>query len=129
VTREVNRCSNQSEVDLQDALSAIDWMFLSSSGDISEFTDAVTSFIATLVDTIVPMVKVRSFPNQKLWVDGSIRNSLLPTTKRHPMDSSVKDAKRRDRDRVESQMEQCDTRLLWQGLNNSHTTGAESPKL
>jgi len=28
----------------------------------------------------------------------------------------VKDAKRRERDRVEKKMEQCDTRRLWQGL-------------
>jgi len=64
VTRDVKRWSDQSEADLQDALS-----------DIDEFTDIVTTFIATLADTIVPAVK-KTFPNQIPWVDGSIRDAL-----------------------------------------------------
>jgi len=36
----------------------------------------VASFIGMLADTIVPMVKVRSFPNQTTWVDGSLRATL-----------------------------------------------------
>jgi len=44
-------------------------MFRSSSSDVSEFADVVTSFIAMIEDTIVPTVKVRSFPHQKPWVD------------------------------------------------------------
>jgi len=35
------------------------------------------SDIATLVDTIVPTVTVRFSPNQKLWVDGSIRDACV----------------------------------------------------
>jgi len=59
------------------ALSDVDWdMFLSSSSDVSEFTDVATSFIGMLEDTIIPTIKVRSFPNQKPWVDGSIRDTL-----------------------------------------------------
>jgi len=61
-----------------------------------------------LADTIVPTVKVRSFPNEKPWVDGSIRGTLMPvllpkTLALYP--ATVKDAKRRYRDRVEAQME------------------------
>jgi len=54
--------------------------FPSSSSDVSEFMNVVTSFIATLADTIVPMVKVISFPNQKPWVDGFIRDALNDRT-------------------------------------------------
>jgi len=91
----------------------------------------VTSFIAMLVDTIIPSVKVRSFPNQKPWVNGSIRperrtaasNSGLVSSKMdeykaasYGLRRAVKDGKRRYRDRVEAQMEQRDTRCLWQGI-------------
>jgi len=77
VTRGVKRWSDKIDTDLQDALSDVDWdMFRSSSSDVSEFTDVVTSFKATRADTIVPTVKVRSFPHQKSWVDGFILNSL-----------------------------------------------------
>jgi len=42
--------------------------------------DVVMSFIAILEDTIVPMVKVRSFPYQKPWVGGSIRAAVNART-------------------------------------------------
>jgi len=118
VTREVKRWSDQIDVDIRDAMSDFDWeMFRSSSSDVSEFTDMVMSFIATLVDTIIPM---RSFPNQKPWVDGSIRATLNARTAAYNsslvsghMDKYkaasyrlrrvVKDTKRWYRDRVESQ--------------------------
>jgi len=48
-------------------MSDIDW-------DISEFADMVMSFIATLCN------HVSSFPNQKPWVDGYIRNALNACT-------------------------------------------------
>jgi len=51
-------------------------VFRSSSSDVSDFTDVVTNFIATLEDTTVPTVKVISFP----WVDGSIRAALNAPT-------------------------------------------------
>jgi len=38
------------------------------------------SFIAMLQDTIVSTVKVGSFPNQKPWLDGSIRAALNAPT-------------------------------------------------
>jgi len=56
----------------------VDWdTFPSSSSDVNEFTDVVTSFIAPLADT---MVKMRSFPNQKPCGDGSIHDTLNAPT-------------------------------------------------
>jgi len=95
--------------------------------------EVVTSFIAMLEDTIIPTVKVRSFPNQKTWVDGSIGASLNARTAAYNsglvssnMDKykaasyglwqARKDTKRRHRDTVEAQMEKSDIRHLWQGL-------------
>ena len=67
MTREVKPWLDQIDADLRDVMSDVDWdMFQSSSSDVSEFTDVVTSFIATLADTMAPTVKVKSFPNQKL---------------------------------------------------------------
>jgi len=119
-------------------------MFRSSSSDIIDFTDVVTRFIATLADTIVPTVKVRSFVNQKPWVDGSIRHALNTCTaaynsslvSRHMdeykalsygLQRAVKDTKRRYRDRVEMQMEQRDTRHIWQGLRTIRDYRGRTP--
>ena len=93
----------------------------------------VISFIAKLEDTIIPTVKVRSFPNQKSWVDGSILSALNGRTAAYNsglvsghMDKykaasyglwrAVKDAKRRNRQRVDTQMEWRDIRRRWEGL-------------
>jgi len=82
----------------------------------------VTSFIATLTETIIPAAKARSFPNQKLWVDGSIRDVLNVRTAAsnsslifghmdeykavsYGLRQAVKEAKMRYRDREELQME------------------------
>jgi len=95
-------------------------------------------------DTIIPTVKMRFFPNQKPWFGGSIRDALNARTAAYNcglvsghMDEykaasyglwrAVKDAKRRYRDRVESQMEQCDTRHLWQGLRTVTDYQGRSP--
>jgi len=76
---------------------------------------------------------VRSFPNQKPWVDGSIHAALNARTAAYNsglvsghmeeykapsyrLRRAVKEAKKRYRDRVETQMEQHETRRLWQGL-------------
>ena len=74
IKREVKRWTDQSEAMLQDALSDVDWeMFQTSSSDVSEFTETVVDFITTLADNIVPTRTVKIFPNQKPWVDSSIR--------------------------------------------------------
>jgi len=93
----------------------------------------VTSFIATLVDTIIPTVKVRAFSNQKPWVEGSIRTALNARTAAYNaslvsgniskykaasygLRRAMNDTKRKYKDRVEAQLDQRDTRHLWQGL-------------
>jgi len=81
VAREVRRWSDQVDEDIRDPMIHVDWdVFQSSSSDVSEFMDSVMSFIAMLEDTIIPRVKVRSFPYLKPWVDGSIRVDLNTST-------------------------------------------------
>lgn len=53
------------------------WMFQSSSDDITESAEVVTSFIIMLANNI-HMVTVWSFPIQKPWVNASIHGVLLP---------------------------------------------------
>ncbi len=77
VEREVTRWSSHSEAMLQGALDDIDWdMFRASSADISEFTDVALSFINTLTEQATETVTIRTFSNQKPWVDRSIRDAV-----------------------------------------------------
>lgn len=43
-------------------------MFRSCTDDMSRFTDVAVSFISMLAEYIVPTVRVKMFPNQKLWL-------------------------------------------------------------
>ncbi len=69
------RWSSHSEAMLQAAIDDVDWdMFRASSSDISEFTDVALSFVNTLTEQATETVTIRTFSNQKPWVDRSIRD-------------------------------------------------------
>ncbi len=77
VEREVTRWSPHSEATLQASLDDVDWdMFRASSSDVSEFTDVAVSFVNTLTEQATETVTIRTFTNQKPWVDRSIRDAV-----------------------------------------------------
>ncbi len=77
VEREVTRRSSHSEAMLQAALDDVDWdMFRASSSDVSEFTDVALSFVNTLTEQATETVTIRTFSNQKPWVDRSIHDAV-----------------------------------------------------
>ncbi len=77
VKREVTRWSSHSEAMLQAALDDVDWdMFRASSSDVREFTDVAVSFVNTLTKQATETITVRTFPNQKPWVDRTIRDAV-----------------------------------------------------
>ncbi len=48
-----------------------------SSSDVSEFTDVALSFVNTLTEQATETMTVRTFPNQKPWVDRTIRAAVI----------------------------------------------------
>ncbi|KAK2817762.1 hypothetical protein Q7C36_021695 [Tachysurus vachellii] len=75
--REVARWTDQSVAALQDTLDDADWdMFRRSSDDVKMFTEAIVGFIGKLVDDTVQKTTIRTFPNQKPWVDKTIHDAL-----------------------------------------------------
>ncbi len=55
-------------------------MFRASSSDISEFTDVALSFVNTLTEQATETVTIRTFSNQKQWVDRTIRAAVNQRT-------------------------------------------------
>ncbi len=51
-----------------------------SSADVSEFTDVALSFFYMLTDQATEMVTIRTFSNQKPWVDRTIRAAVNQRT-------------------------------------------------
>ncbi len=77
VEREVTRWSSHSEAMLQGALDDVDWdMFRASSSDVSELTDVALSFVNTLIEQATETLTIRTFSNQKPWVDRTIRDAV-----------------------------------------------------
>ncbi len=73
----MTRWSSHSEAMLQAALDDVDWdIFRASSSDVSEFTDVALSFVNTLTEQATETVTIRTFSNQILWVDRSIRDAV-----------------------------------------------------
>ncbi len=79
--REVTRWSSHSEAMLQASLDDVDWdMFRASSADVNEFTDVALSFVNMLTDQATETVTIRTFSNQKPWVDRTIRAAVNQRT-------------------------------------------------
>jgi hypothetical protein len=51
-------------------------MFQDSSIGIEEYTTSVTGFINKCIDDVVPTLTIRTYPNQKPWITGSICTEL-----------------------------------------------------
>ncbi len=71
----MTRWSSHSEAMLQASLDDVDWdMFWANSSDVSEFTDVALSFVNMLTEQVTETVTIRTFSNQKPWVDRTIRD-------------------------------------------------------
>ncbi len=144
VKREVTRWSSHSEAMLQAALDDVDWdMFRASSSDVSEFTDVAVSFVNTLTEQATEMITVRTFPNQKPWVDRTIRDAVNKRTAAYnkallsgnmsvykascyALRRAVSAAKHRNKERIESNFQLNDSRRMWQGLRTICAFGNKS---
>ncbi len=129
---------------LQAAIDDVDWdMFRASSSDVSEFTDVALSFVNTLTEQATETMSVRTFPNQKPWVDRTIRAAVNKRTAAYneallygnmsaykascyALRRAVRAAKLRYRERIESHFQLNDSRRMWQGLRTICAFGNKS---
>ncbi len=138
------RWSSHTEAMLQEALDDIDWdMFRASSSDVSEFMDVALSFVNTLTEQATETVTIRTFSNQKPWVDRTIRDAVNHRTAAYnagllsgnmseykascyALRRAVRAAKLRYRERIESHFQLNDSRRMWQGLKTICCSGNTS---
>ncbi len=142
--REGTRWSSHSEATLQASLDDVDWdMFRASSSDISEFTEVALSFVNTLTEQATETVTIKTFSNQKPWVDRTIRDAVNHRTAAYnagilsgnmseyktscyALRRAVRAAKRRYSERIESHFQLNDSRRMWQGLKTICSSGNNS---
>ncbi len=66
---------------LQAALDDVDRdMFRASLSDVSEFADVTISYVNMLTEQATETVTIRTFSNQKPWVDRTIRDAVNQRT-------------------------------------------------
>ncbi len=137
----MTRWSSHSEAMLQASLDDVNWdMFRASSADVNEFTDVALSFVYMLTDQATETVTIRTFSNQKPWVDGTIRAVVNQRTATYnagllsgnmseykascyALRRAVRAAKLRYRERIESHFQLNDSRRMWQGLKTICSSG------
>ncbi len=130
VEREVTRWYSHSEARLQAALDDVNWdMFRASSSDVSEFTDVALSFVNMLTEQATETVTIRTFSNQKPWVDRTIRDAVNHRTAAYnaglssgnmseykascyALRRAVRAAKLRYKERIESHFQLNDSRRM-----------------
>ncbi len=118
-------------------------MFRASLSDVSEFTDVALSFIYTLTEQATETVAIRTFTNQKPWVDRSIRDAVNHSTAAYnagllsgnmseykascyALRHAIRAAKHRYRERIKSHFQLSDSRHMWQGLKTICSSGNNS---
>ena len=102
---------------------------IASDNNIDEYADSVCEFIRTCVEDVIPIATIKTFPKQKPWIDGSIDVKLKARTTAfnkgkvngnmteykqcsYSLRKAIKQAKHQYRDKVESQFNGSDTRVL-----------------
>jgi hypothetical protein len=53
---------------------------VASDNNIDVYADSVKEFISKCISDFVPTVTIKTFPNLKLWIDGSIRADMKTQT-------------------------------------------------
>ncbi len=114
-----------------------------AQSDVSEFTEVAVSFVNTLTEQATETITVRTFPNQKPWVDRSIRDAVNKRTATYneallsgnmseyktscyALRRAVSAAKHRYKERIESHFQLNDSRRMWQGLRTICAFGNKS---
>ncbi len=114
-------------------------MFRASSSDVSEFTEVALSFVNTLTEQATETVTIKTFSNQKPWVDRTIRDAVNHRTASilsgnmseyktlcYALRRAVRAAKLRYSERIESHFQLNDSRRMWQGLKTICSSGNNS---
>ena len=122
---------------LQDCFDHADWdMFrVASDNNINTYTDTVNELIRKCIGDVVPTVTIKTYPNQKLWIDGNICSKMKARTTvfnqgkrtenmeeykqcRYCLCKAFKHTKHQYRDKVELQFNSSDTRRMWQTITD-----------
>ena len=141
VKKTVKVWSPDSIEQLQGCFDCTDWnMFLESSESIHEAVDVVSDYIRFCEDNFIATKTIKLFPNNKPWISKSLKATLnekkiafrtgdKAERKRvqAKLRKEIQAAKRKYKEKVESQFEHGSIADAWKGLKT--LSGQKKPKL
>ena len=80
--RSIKCWSDQSDFTLQDCFNHVDWdvFRVALDNNIDVYAALVSKLIRKCIGDVVPTVTIKTVPNQKPWIDGSIHAKLKART-------------------------------------------------
>ncbi len=102
-----------------------------SDDDIDVYTDTVTGFLRKCIEDVVPTKTIRTYPNQKLWINSDIHTALSARTSAfhsgnaddykqtsYALRKTIKTAKRQNKGTIGALFTTSNYLDMWQGLHN-----------
>ncbi len=138
VSRSYDHCSHQIR-----SVSRSDDHCSHQIRSVSRSDGVAVSFVNTLTEQATETVTIRTFTNQKPWVDRSIRDAVNHRTAAYnagllsgnmseyktscyALRRAIRAAKRRYSEKIESHFQLNDSRRMWQGLKTICSSGNKS---
>ena len=128
-TRTVQLWTEEAGSALQDCFEHTDWNVFRESSDLEDYTSAVLDYVAFCTDAVLPKKTIKVYPNQKPWLDSTVRpllkardaahragDRLAYTRARSELKKGIRLAKHRYKQRIEEHFEGNNPRSMWRGI-------------
>lgn len=128
-TRTVQVWTEEASSALQDCFENTVWSVFSEEADLEGYTSSVLSYIQFCTDAVLPVKTITVFPNQKPWLDSTVRSLLKArdtayrsgdrmaySRARAELKKGIIQAKLRYKDRVEDHFNSNNPRSMWRGI-------------
>ena len=116
--------------ELNSSFDHTDWnIFIEACDNPDEIVDTISEYINFNIDMIIPEKEVKLYPNNKPWINSSLRKQIVEThemyTSNDPeyeaklieITTSITKAKLEYKDKIESLLKQNKSKEAWKGLN------------
>ncbi len=114
--RTVQCWSADDELKLQGCFELTDWSVFRDPNNLCEYADTVTDYVKFCVDSCIPTRTIRSYTNQKPWINSDVRTRLKERSAaykagdkerykeaRYELRKAIKSDKKQHRDKLEQQ--------------------------
>lgn len=115
---------------LNSSFDQTDWnILIDTSSDVDELTDVVTEYLKFNIDMLIPTKTLKKFPNNKPWINSSLRKHVVDLhsmfTNHNPqydeklqeVNAALIHTKLEYKNKVENLFKQNRSRDAWKGLN------------